>query len=121
MQKNTGVLFFFSLWLFLAGIPLAVAKGDVDKGKEIYNEICIRCHTTNDIGKLGPGLRGITHRRSIEWIEKWIKSPKGLIASGDLYAKQLREDNRYGITMPTLPVMQKDANRADIIAFLKTL
>jgi len=121
LPKKTQFVIALALWLVLAGVPLAKAKGNADKGKEIFNEVCIRCHTTDKAGKLGPGLQGITKRRDIAWIEKWITSPQDLIASGDLYAKRLREENKYGITMPTLPVMQKASNRADIIAFLKTL
>jgi len=121
MPKKIQLVVALVLWFVAFGVPSAMAKGNADKGKEIFNEICISCHTTDKVGKLGPGLKGITQRRDVEWIEKWIKSPQALIASGDLYARRLREDNKYGITMPTLPVMKNDDNRADIIAFLKTL
>ena len=121
MPKTAPFIFVITVWAITAGIPVAIASGNADKGKEIFNEVCVRCHTTKEEGKLGPGLQGITQRRDIAWIKKWIQSPKDLIASGDLYGKRLRSENKYGITMPTLPVMQSEKNRADIIAFLKTL
>lgn len=93
----------------------------IAQGKEIFNVICVRCHTTEEEGKVGPGLQGISKRHSKAWINTWLKSPKTLIDSGDPAAIKLKEDNKYGITMPTLPVMQSDEKREAIIAYLMTL
>jgi len=93
----------------------------VAQGKKIFNNICVRCHTTEKEGKLGPGLQGVSSRYSVEWINSWLKSPEALIQSGDATAIALREENKYGITMPTLPVMQNDDKRNAIIAYLMTL
>ncbi len=115
-------------WLVAMGVllmPQAQAEEShgalLKKGEKIFHEVCVRCHTAEVEGKLGPGLKGIGQRRDDAWLDAWIKSPKALIDSGDSYARQLREENRYDLTMPTLPLMQKDENRKAVIAYLKTL
>ena len=67
-----------------------------------------------------PGLRDITNRQDVKWINQWITNPSAF-AKINSTAKALVDSNPYGLTMPTLPEMQDPQNRADIIAFLKTL
>jgi cytochrome c2 len=102
-------------------VSMAADDTQIAQGKEIFNEICVRCHTTEKEGKLGPGLRDVSSRHSAAWINTWLKSPEALIQSGDSAANKLRKENKYGITMPTLPIMQNDKKRKAIIAYLMTL
>ncbi len=108
--------------LWLCSSPLALAADDalLARGQEIFQDVCARCHTAGAVGKLGPGLKDISKRRDEQWLDRWIKSPRAMIAAGDAYARQLREENKYDLTMPTLPIMQKDDNRKAVIAYLKT-
>ena len=96
--------------------------GRAEAGRKIYENICSHCHRLDyDASEVGaPGLRDVTHRHDVEWIEQWITSPRAF-AKIDPSAKALVDSNPYGLTMPTLPEMQDPQNRADIIAFLKTL
>ncbi len=61
----------------------SVELGDIDealveKGKEIYKKNCTACHK---IGKrvVGPALKGVTERRSPEWIMNMILNPKEMV------------------------------------------
>jgi cytochrome c2 len=105
-----------------AGPQQAPIVGRAEAGRKIYENICVHCHRldyqASEVG--APGLRDVTHRHDIEWIEQWITSPRAF-AKIDPSAKALVASNPYGLTMPTLPEMQDPQNRADIIAFLKTL
>lgn len=96
--------------------------GSAEAGSKIFENICSHCHRldyqTSEVG--APGLRDITHRQDVKWINQWITSPSAF-AKVDPTAKALVASNPYGLTMPTLPEMQNPQNRADIIAFLKTL
>jgi cytochrome c2 len=96
--------------------------GNAEAGRKIYESICFHCHRLDyDASEVGaPGLRDVTHRHDVAWIEQWITSPRAF-AKVDPSAKALVASNPYGLTMPTLPEMQDPQNRADIIAFLKTL
>ena len=101
--------------------PTPIA-GSAEAGSKIFENICSHCHRldyqTSEVG--APGLRDITHRQDVKWINQWITSPSAF-AKINSTAKALVDSNPYGLTMPTLPEMQDPQNRADIIAFLKTL
>jgi cbb3-type cytochrome oxidase cytochrome c subunit len=58
-------------------------------GKELFDKNCISCHSSRDEMVVGPGLRGITQRRSEEWIVKWVQNPQKVLDGGDKYANDL--------------------------------
>lgn len=95
---------------------------DVEHGRQIFETICSNCHRTDyEASAVGaPGLRDVMERHTPEWEDQWLTSPAAF-AKRDETAKALVESNPYGLTMPTLPVMQDPKNRRDVIAFLKTL
>lgn len=75
---------------------LASAGGGADpaalaKGKELWEGNCTSCHGLGDEAVVGPGLKGILERRTIDWLIPWIKNSQAVIASGDPYAKALYE------------------------------
>lgn len=122
------VLFRFFVTLMLAGSLSSVviaAEGDAPsaaRGKADFEAICAHCHQiTYDESSVGaPGLKDVVERHSPEWLNHWIKSPEAF-AKEDETAAALAGSNKYGLIMPTLPQMQDDARRADIIEYLKTL
>ncbi len=118
------VSLFSAICFLLPGLTHAAdfSSGDPVKGKAIYDHICVHCHKLTDEKSLvgAPGFKGVTKRRSLEWINEWIQGPEAF-AKKDADAKKLIESNKTGLIMPTLPEMQKEQNRMDIIAFLKTL
>ena len=59
---------------------------------------CSSCHTVGKGDKVGPDLKDITKRRSIEWIIKFVKGPRSIINSGDKYAINLK--NKFDVIMP---------------------
>lgn len=95
---------------------------DAARGAKIFDTICSHCHLISyEESKVGaPGLKGVLDRHDVKWLNQWIKSPEAF-AKTDEAAKALIAANKYGIKMPTFPQMQDDHNRADIIAYLKTL
>ncbi|MGD1839632.1 MAG: c-type cytochrome [Thermonemataceae bacterium] len=64
----------------------------VDHGKELFNANCLTCHNPTDVPKTGPGLKGVTDRRSESWIIAWIQNSQKLIQSGDKQAVALYEE-----------------------------
>lgn len=92
------------------------------RGKVTFDTVCTHCHSaTYETSRIGaPGLRGVLERHDVNWLNHWIKSPEAF-AETDETAKALIESNPFGLAMPTLPTMQDEHNRADIIEYLKTL
>lgn len=87
-------------------------------GEDIYNKMCMSCHSLSDKVLMGPGLKGVGERRSEEWILKWVKDPQGMIASGDADAIKLFEEYNK-VPMPGFPQLTDDEIK-DFLAFVKS-
>lgn len=57
------------------------------KGKEVFNAKCSACHKISK-RVVGPALKGVTDRRTPEWIMNMILNPEEMVAK-DPQAKQL--------------------------------
>lgn len=91
-KKSSLVTFLYSIALFFATASATFAQ-DAAEGESLFKNNCAACHNTSDEALVGPGLKGISERRPIEWIVKWVHNPQAVIASGDTYANDLY--NKY--------------------------
>lgn len=97
---------YLSVWAFaLLLVPSALwaqdstktgGGGDAAAGKDLFNNNCQQCHSPGADVIVGPGLKGIMDRRSMEWLIPWVKNSAKVIASGDAYAVKLY--NKYNKT-----------------------
>jgi mono/diheme cytochrome c family protein len=87
-KKLTLVKFLFSFLILLAATTATFAQ-DAAEGETLFKNNCAACHNTSDETLVGPGLKGVSGRRPIEWIVKWVHNPQAVIASGDKYANDL--------------------------------
>ena len=67
-----------------------------------------------------PGLKNVVKRHDEAWLARWIQNPEGF-AKKNNEAKTVVAANPYGLIMPTIPEMQIEQNRKDVIEYLKTL
>ena len=92
-----------------AGASTASAAADAAKGKENFEQ-CAVCHNADSTEtKLGPGLKGLYQKAK-------LNNGK---AVNDANVKALI--NAGGNGMPPYADVLSDAERADLIAYLKTL
>ena len=91
------------------------ATGDAAAGKGLFNALCAACHKL-DANSIGPPLRGITDRREIEWLHKWIRNSQALIASGDELAVEIYTEYDQ-VAMPPFPQLS-DADIDNILAYV---
>ncbi|MDX8410667.1 MAG: cytochrome c [Mariprofundaceae bacterium] len=98
------------------------AAASAERGKDIYDNLCIHCHRTDSqLSKVGAsGLAGVANRRDAAWLVQWLKNPAGF-SKQDEVAKAVTNSYPYNMPMPALPLMQQDESRADVIEYLKTL
>ena len=85
------------------------AKGDAAKGKEVFAQ-CAVCHNADSTEKkMGPGLKGLFKR------DKLVNGKKVTDAT------VLEKINEGGNGMPSYKDMLSDQEKADLVAYLKTL
>ena len=88
---------------------LAAGKGDAAKGKEVFVQ-CEVCHNADSTEKkMGPGLKGLFAK------DKLVNGKKPTDAN------VLAKINEGGNGMPAYKEMLSDDEKADVLAYLKTL
>ncbi len=96
--------------LLATGSLMAADKpGDPAKGKEVFDQ-CSVCHNTDtDEKKIGPSLKGLFKRATLKNGKKVSdESVKAMINAG-------------GNGMPSYADLLSEKEKADVIAYLKTL
>jgi cytochrome c2 len=97
--------------ILLAGSAFALAAGDPDKGNEIFDEQCAACHHAYSTDrKVGPGLKGLFAKETLESNGKPANE-----------ANIIERIENGGKGMPAFKGTLSDQDRADLIAYLKTL
>ena len=108
MKKS--VTFVFAGALALAGSNLYGQKGDAAKGKEVFDQ-CSVCHNADSTEvKMGPGLKGLFKKDKMTSTGKPVTD-----------ANILAKINEGGNGMPAYKDILSDAEKANVIAYLKTL
>ncbi len=97
----------------------SVELGDIDNtladsGKELYKTNCTACHK---FGKkyIGPALKGVTTRRSPEWIMNMILNPEVMVVEDPIAMALLAE---YNAPMSNQQLSEEDARA--ILEFFRT-
>jgi len=63
--------------------PVEFVTGDADRGREIFESMCVRCHRVNGRGgHLGPDLSRVTRTRSRVRLTQAIREPSASVAVG---------------------------------------
>ena len=99
-------------------LTVSTAAADIEKGKGLFAaKGCVACHKTDTTRLVGPGLQGVTARRTIPWMQRMILKPEVMVKD-DPTAKQLL--GTYFTPMPAQGVDPK-AELPLLIAYLKSL
>jgi cytochrome c2 len=95
--------------LLLAGLAVAADKPDPAKGKEVFEQ-CSVCHNTDtDDKKIGPSLKGLFKHAALKNGKKVTEeNVKAFINAG-------------GNGMPSYADLLSEAEKTNVIAYLKTL
>ena len=72
--------FHVSWVLFVVLLLSATAIFGQDAGKKVFETKCFSCHSIGGGDKQGPDLKGVTDRRSKEWLTEFTKSPTAMSA-----------------------------------------
>ena len=115
-QKRILAIFSFLFLSFIFSInSLSAADGE-----KIFKQNCAVCHSLTKVKITGPGLEGVfTRVPNEEWMHKWIKNNKAVIASGDGYAKTLTSGEYKGVDMTVFASSLTDDDINAVIAYVK--
>lgn len=90
-QKQILAIFSFLFLSLVLNINQSFAATD---GEKIFKQNCAVCHSMGKNKITGPGLEGVMTRvPGGDWLHKWIKDNKAMIASGDAYAVGIFNSN----------------------------
>lgn len=78
------------------------AAASAEGAKEDFENTCAACHTIGGGKLVGPDLKGLTKRRSKEWIIKFVSDPDKMVQSGDPVTLKLVKQFD-GTVMPEIP------------------
>jgi cytochrome c551/c552 len=97
------------------GASVAEAQGGLrvdpalaTRGKVVYERNgCYACHGMGRV-LAGPDLAGVTERRDISWLRRWLKETNTMLES-DPQARAMLEQWRY-IKMPQIKMSDRDVD-----------
>ncbi|HEY6390887.1 MAG TPA: cytochrome c [Bryobacteraceae bacterium] len=87
MISKYWAILIVTIFAFLA-IP-ALAAPDMAGAKTIFKKRCTACHTFGKGIKVGPDLKGVTDRRTRDWLLRFISASSRLIQSREATAMKL--------------------------------
>ena len=79
----------FALMVLCFGIGGSVNAQSVQEGQTLFGAKCYSCHNIGSGDKQGPDLKGVTSRRSKEWLNEFINTPAAMYSRGDATAVEL--------------------------------
>jgi mono/diheme cytochrome c family protein len=78
-----------SLALLVCASPAVTNAQPSEEGQALFGSKCYSCHNIGNGDKQGPDLKGVTARRSKEWLHEFINKPAEMNAKGDPTARGL--------------------------------
>jgi mono/diheme cytochrome c family protein len=95
--------------------PASIDDQLAAKGKELYAVKCVACHQM-DTKTIGPALRGVTSKRSYDWMLSMLENPEEWVKKDPEAKKLFGEYNNIPMIIPDGTT---DEERKAIIEYLR--
>lgn len=108
----------FAALLAAAGLGatgLGRAQTALEDGEKLYRQLCVSCHTIGGGRLVGPDLKGVTERRSRDWLVRFIADPEQMRKEDPVAIANLKE---FGVPMPRLGLGEREI--AALLAYFET-
>lgn len=94
----------------------AIDQDLADTGRDLFDGMCMACHMI-ETKMIGPALKGVTEKRSPEWIMNFIINPTEMLKKDPIAIALLKESNNAQMT--DLGMNEEDARA--ILEYLRSL
>lgn len=105
------------LLLLSASVHAAEAPSEFQKSAALFQAKCSKCHTVGKGDRVGPDLKGVTVRRTPEWLSAFVRKPSTMLDS-DPEAKKLLEKFN-GVRMEDMGLTE--AQVSGLVAYLEAV
>ncbi len=126
MKKHFGGFLALVMTVAFALASVAAAGGDAANGDNLFidkKKKCKICHKLTEKKKVGPGLKGVTKKRSEAWLIKWMTDSQKTWEENDAETQEMKKwkKGRAAKKKTKMKGYKKlsDQEVADLIAFLK--
>lgn len=109
---------FIGVFLLLVAVSEQAKAQTPPPGAMAFEKSCYSCHNINGGDKKGPDLKGVTERRSKEWLREFIQTPAAMNRKGDADANALFKKFAPEI-MPDQPLAPDQID--DILSLIESL
>ncbi len=87
--NRSAIVAFATTLLVLIAAPNSSQAQSLEEGQALFTGKCYSCHNVGSGDKQGPDLKGVTTRRTKEWLHEFVNGPAAMNAKGDPAARQL--------------------------------
>ncbi len=118
MKKLIAVVMTFA---FVA-VAFAASPASADGAGLFKSKKCKTCHNLTGKKKVGPGLKGVSSKRSEAWLTKWLTDPQATWEENDAETQELKKWKKGRDKAKKTKMKIKKLSPAEIselIAFLK--
>lgn len=110
----------FAALVFLSGAAgaaeKAAAPSPFQRSAALFQSKCAKCHTVGRGDRVGPDLKGVTERRTREWLSGFIRKPADYLDKDPEAKKLLEKFNGVRMDVPGLSSADADG----LIDYLET-
>jgi cbb3-type cytochrome oxidase cytochrome c subunit len=76
-------------------------------GKKVFaDKGCVTCHSIGQGRRAGPDLLGVTDRRDLDWLKKWLHDPATMLQTDSISQAMLAEAK--GVKMPNVKLTDRE-------------
>lgn len=94
------------------GLGLAGTSEAAD-GAKVFKKHCKKCHKLSEKAGVGPGLKGVSAKRSEKWLRDWLADPQAVWEANDEETQDLKKwkkgkDKKKKTSMKTKKLSQEE-------------
>jgi mono/diheme cytochrome c family protein len=102
-------------FVWIAALAPSALAASPERGRAVFQEKCVACHTIGEGDRVGPDLAGVTARRDGAWLTRWIAAPDRMLGANDPIATELLRQYR-NVPMPNQGLTAEEV--AAVVAYL---